>query len=117
WLVQIIQIQQAPRMPGIRISNTLRALSALCSARLLDNTEADTLASAYCLLTRLRNALWLQTGAGQDVLPADPWRRRALALRFGYRDGLHASAEERLWDDIHAQMREVRLLFEQRFMT
>src|SRR5262249_16580685 len=109
------QLRYGPKRPGLRVPNTLRALSALASARLLDNAEADALTATYCLLTRLRNGLWLQTGASQDALPADPARRRALARLLGYTDDGLTTAEIRLRDDLQAHMREVRRIFERRF--
>lgn len=117
WLVQKLQLLQGPRHPKLRISNTLRALSALTTARLLDNAEADTLAATYILLTTLRNAIWLQTGKSEDVFPADPIRRRALARQQGYMDTAQETAENRLWEDVHAYMQETRRLFAQRFFA
>jgi len=117
WLAQRLQLLHGPNHPGLRISNTLRALSALASARLLDNAEADVLSATYCLLSRLRNALYLQTGTPQDVLPTDPHRQRALACLLGYAEDAQATAETRLWADVRAHMQEVRRIFHQRFYT
>jgi [glutamine synthetase] adenylyltransferase / [glutamine synthetase]-adenylyl-L-tyrosine phosphorylase len=117
WLVQKLQLQHGSRRMSIRHSNTLRALSALATARLIDNAEADTLAATYILLTRLRNGIWLQTGKSEDVFPADPLRRRALAWQQGYMDDLQETAETRLWEDVHAYMQETRRLFVQRFFA
>jgi glutamate-ammonia-ligase adenylyltransferase len=115
WLAQRLQLRHGPKSPGVRVPNTLRALSALASARLLDNAEADALTATYGLLTRLRNAIWLQTGTSQDVLPADPARRRGLARLLGYADDGRRTAEAALWEDVHAHMMEVRRIFERRF--
>jgi len=115
WLAQRLQLRHGPRHPSLRVSNTLRALSALATLRLLDNAEADVLSATYCLLTRLRNAMFLQTGTPQDALPDAPLRRRALARLFGYMDEGETRAEARLWEDIQAHRAEVRRIFEQRF--
>jgi glutamate-ammonia-ligase adenylyltransferase len=115
WLAQRLQLREGPRHPEVRLPSTLRALSALATVHALDNAEADVLAATYCLLTRLRNGLYLQTGMPHDALPADPALRRTLARRFGYRDDAHAAAETHLWEDIQNHTQEVRRIFQQRF--
>ena len=117
WLVQRWQLLQGANNPALRVSNTLWGLSALASARLLDNAEADALTATYCLLTRLRNALWLQAGSAHDTLPSDPNARRMLARRLGYLDDTLQTAEVALWEEVHTSMQEVRRLFQRRFYT
>ena len=109
WLVQRLQLRHGGKRIPLRVPNTLRALSALVAVRQLDNAEADALTAAYLLLTRLRNALVLQTGVSANVLPADPIRRRVLARFLGYAD------ETQLWNDLHAAMTETRRIFLLRF--
>jgi glutamate-ammonia-ligase adenylyltransferase len=115
------QNAQRPQPPhgrhwlALRLPNTLRALSALATAHLLDNAEADHLIASYRLLTRVRNALWLQTAAAQDAFPADPARRRALARQLGYTAPSQSDSAIALWEDLHAHMQESRRIFERRF--
>ena len=109
WLAQRLQIRHGGQRVTLRVTNTLRALSALVAVRQLDNAEADALTAAYLLLTRLRNALVLQTGTRANVLPEDPHRRRILARFLGYPD------ETQLWNDLHAVMTETRRIFLRRF--
>jgi glutamate-ammonia-ligase adenylyltransferase len=115
WLAQLLQLQQGGQQITLRVPGTLSALSALASARLLDNAEVDMLTATYLFLTRVRNALWLQSGASLDALPSEPFRLRALARLLGYGEDRGTSAEERLREDIHAHMTETRRIFLRRF--
>ncbi len=109
WLAQRLQLRYGGQRVSLRVPNTLRALSALVAVRQLDNAEADALTAAYLLLTRLRNALALPTGASVNVLPEEPARRRVLARFLGYTD------ETQFWNDLHAYMTETRRIFLRRF--
>ena len=116
WLAQRLQLRCGPRRPAVRVSSTLRALSALAALRVLDHAEADVLMMTYQFLTRLRNAHWLQTGSAHDTLPTDPARRRALARLFGYMDEADTSADVRLVEDLTAHRQEVRRIFRRHFL-
>lgn len=115
WLSQRLQLVHGPDQPGLRHPNTLRALSSLASARLLDNAEADFLMATYCQLTRLRNALWLRTGTMQDILPADEERLAPLARMLGYAETSAEPAARSLVNDVQTALRESRRIFQQRF--
>ncbi|MCS6777343.1 MAG: bifunctional [glutamate--ammonia ligase]-adenylyl-L-tyrosine phosphorylase/[glutamate--ammonia-ligase] adenylyltransferase [Chloroherpetonaceae bacterium] len=111
WLVQYLQLKHGHMRAEIRHPNTLRALNALATARLLSHAEVDTLTNTYLLLSRVRNAIWLQTGKSEALFPADPRRRRVLARQLGYTDTAEASAEEHLRADLQSAMQETRRLF------
>lgn len=114
WLAQRLQLRHGVHRISVRVSNTLRAISALATLRVIDNAEADVLTATYSLLTRVRNTLWLKTGTAQDALPDGP-ERRVLARRLGYLDSTYSSAEAFFWQDLHAHMQETRRIFERRF--
>lgn len=111
WLAQRLQLLHGSRLRGVRTPNTLQALIALAGANLLDNAAATALTTGYLSLSRTRNALWLTTGASLDSLPEDADKRRRAALLTGY------EGAEALANDLHAQMQDVRRIFEQRFYT
>ena len=115
WLVQRLQLQYGPNTPAVRVPNTLDALDALEQIRALDRSEVGVLLAAYRLLTRARNAMTLLAGAGQDVFPANPIRRRVLARLLGYEDSLILRAEEILQEALQSDMRAVRRIFARRF--
>ncbi|MFG6401476.1 bifunctional [glutamine synthetase] adenylyltransferase/[glutamine synthetase]-adenylyl-L-tyrosine phosphorylase [Microbacterium sp. P04] len=74
WLVQMIQLQHAHDVPGLRTTSTLGALEAARAASLIGDTEAERLVEAWRLSSRLRSANTLLSGQTSDVLPTDRWR-------------------------------------------
>jgi glutamate-ammonia-ligase adenylyltransferase len=80
WTVQLLQLQHAHAVPGLRTTGTVAALDAARAAGLVAPLDALHLREAWVLASRLRSAvvLWSgrTTGAQADVLPHD---RRALA--------------------------------------
>lgn len=117
WIAQRLQLLHGRKYRTLRISSTLKALSALATAHFLDNAETDTLSTSYLLLTRVRNALWLLYGTGHDALPQSSEQRHTLAKLLGYTNQGEESAEERLFAEMHSCTREVRRIFERRFMV
>ncbi len=115
WLAQILQLRLGPKHRSVRVSNTHRALSALAAVRALDNTETDTLQSAYRILTHIRNSIRLTLGVARDQLPDDPVRLRVLARQLGCLDDETSTAELQLTSMISSTMSEVRQIFLHRF--
>jgi glutamate-ammonia-ligase adenylyltransferase len=115
WLAQRLQLKHGRTNCALRRTNTQAALSALASHGLLDGAEADSLLETYALLSRVRNAIWLRTGASADVLPEAGADRRAIALRLDYSDTLFGRAETQLEDDLREHMAGTRRIFEARF--
>ncbi|MFP3712675.1 bifunctional [glutamine synthetase] adenylyltransferase/[glutamine synthetase]-adenylyl-L-tyrosine phosphorylase [Puerhibacterium sp. TATVAM-FAB25] len=80
WTVQLLQLQHAHAVPGLRTTGTVAALDAAEAAGLVAPLDAVHLREAWVLASRLRSAvvLWSgrSTGAQADVLPHD---RQALA--------------------------------------
>jgi len=71
WLVQIVQLQHAHAVPGLRTTSTLGALAAAVAAGIVPEEPARRLEEAWMLATRLRSANTLLTGRTSDVLPRD----------------------------------------------
>ncbi|KZE90926.1 bifunctional [glutamine synthetase] adenylyltransferase/[glutamine synthetase]-adenylyl-L-tyrosine phosphorylase [Microbacterium sp. TNHR37B] len=71
WLVQILQLEHAHRLPGLRTTSTIDALSAAREAGLVPDAAADRLAASWRLASRLRSANTLLSGQTSDVLPVD----------------------------------------------
>ena len=115
WLCQRLQLLNGTRRISLRVANTLQAISALATLRLLDNSEADALTDAYRRLTAIRNVIWMRTGSSIDVLPDNPFERRTLARLIGYTNSGELSAETRLRADLQTQMQEARRIFSRRF--
>ncbi|MGO4257438.1 bifunctional [glutamine synthetase] adenylyltransferase/[glutamine synthetase]-adenylyl-L-tyrosine phosphorylase [Marmoricola sp. RAF53] len=87
WTIQVLQLQHAHRVEGLRTSKTLEALDAAVAAELLDAADAEVLRAAWLLASRSRNATVLVRGRPSDQLPPDPRERAAVAKVLGYGPG------------------------------
>ena len=85
WVAQLLQLQHAHEVPGLRTTRTLAALDAAVEAGLLDPDDATTLSDAWRLATRIRNAIMLVRGRASDLLPTEHHRERSAVTRvLGY---------------------------------
>jgi len=70
----------------IRRTNTLEALEALSSARLIEDSVARALADVSVFLADVRAALEVERRIAVEALPPTPEAQAALARRLGYED-------------------------------
>ena len=84
WAVQLLQLSHAAEVPGLRTSRTLAALDAAAAAGLLADDDAEVLARAWRLATRVRNGVLLLRGRPADSLPRDAAELSSLARLLGY---------------------------------
>ena len=87
WTVQLLQMQHAGKVEGLRTTRTLDALEAAVEADLLDLQDAQALATAWRAASGLRNAITLVRGRPSDSLPRDTRERAAVAHVRGYAPG------------------------------
>ncbi|MFE1663378.1 bifunctional [glutamine synthetase] adenylyltransferase/[glutamine synthetase]-adenylyl-L-tyrosine phosphorylase [Microbacterium sp. P02] len=111
WLVQLMQLEHAGRVPGLRTTSTLRALEAAEADGLISLLAAQRLGEAWHLASRLRSANTLWTGKTSDVLPTDRWQLDGIARILGYPPGSATALEERYF----ATTRRARRIFEKLF--
>ena len=111
WLVQLLQLQHAYEVPGLRTTSTLGALDAAVDADLVSEDDAVRLREAWRLSSRLRSAITLLTGQTSDVLPADRRQLDAIGRLLGYPDRSATELEE----DYLGVTRRARKTFEQLF--
>ncbi|MGN7965280.1 bifunctional [glutamine synthetase] adenylyltransferase/[glutamine synthetase]-adenylyl-L-tyrosine phosphorylase [Microbacterium sp. 22179] len=111
WLVQLLQLQHAHAVPGLRTTSTLGALGAAVDAGLLPAEAADRLREAWLLSSRLRSAITILTGTTSDVLPADRRELDGIARILGYPDRSATELEE----EYLGVTRRARKAFEQEF--
>ncbi|WEK14390.1 MAG: bifunctional [glutamine synthetase] adenylyltransferase/[glutamine synthetase]-adenylyl-L-tyrosine phosphorylase [Candidatus Microbacterium phytovorans] len=71
WLVQVLQLSHAHRVPGLRTTSTIAALEAAREAGLVPDAAAERLSESWRLASRLRSANTLLSGQTSDVLPTD----------------------------------------------
>jgi len=111
WTVQLLQMQHAAEVPGLRTSRTLEALQAAREAGLLRASDADTLVRGWRWVSRVRNAIALVRGRGGDQLPHDIRERAAVANVLGY----HAGSTDEMVNDHLRTMRVSRAVVERVF--
>ncbi|MCY4726489.1 bifunctional [glutamine synthetase] adenylyltransferase/[glutamine synthetase]-adenylyl-L-tyrosine phosphorylase [Nocardioides sp. STR2] len=87
WTVQLLQMRHAGTVEGLRTPQTLPALQAAVDADLISADDAATLAEAWRLVSRVRNAVTLVRGRPSDQLPRDARERAAVAQVLGYPQG------------------------------
>lgn len=111
WLVQLLQLQHAHDVPGLRTTSTLGALGAAEAAGLVDGDSAGRFREAWTLATRLRSANTLLTGRTSDVLPTDTRDLDGIARILEYPPDSAIDLDE----DWARASRRARYAFEQLF--
>jgi glutamate-ammonia-ligase adenylyltransferase len=111
WLVQILQLEHAHRIPDMRTTSTLAALGAARDAGIVAESAADRLADAWRLASRLRSANTLLSGQTSDVLPTDRKKLDGIGRLLGYPPRSATQVEE----DYLGTTRRARRIFEKLF--
>ena len=98
WAAQVLQLQHAAWVPGLRTTSTLAALDAAQEAGLLSEDEAGDLRQAWLLASRVRAATVLGTGrdhgARVEVLPDSPREIRLVGRLLGMVPGRERDLED-----------------------
>lgn len=111
WLVQLLQLQHAHDVPGMRTTSTLGALEAARQAGLVPDAAAERLTAAWRLASRLRSANTLLSGQTSDVLPTDRAKLDGIGRLLEYPPRSATLVEE----DWLRTARRARRVFEQLF--
>ena len=111
WLVQLLQLRHARRIPELRTTATLPALDAIEAAGLLPPADVGILRSAWLLASRIRSANVIRGGRNPDVLPSSRSELDAVARWCGYGAGQGGVLEE----DYLRETRHARAVFEHHF--
>ncbi|WP_394941040.1 bifunctional [glutamine synthetase] adenylyltransferase/[glutamine synthetase]-adenylyl-L-tyrosine phosphorylase [Psychromicrobium sp. YIM B11713] len=111
WLVQLLQLEHAHHHPELRTTSTLPALAALAELDLIAPEDAELLAKAWRLASRIRSANVLWSGKASDLLPSSRRDLEAVARWCGYRPGHGGDLEE----DYLRLTRKARVVFERYF--
>ncbi|MFC9985302.1 bifunctional [glutamine synthetase] adenylyltransferase/[glutamine synthetase]-adenylyl-L-tyrosine phosphorylase [Microbacterium keratanolyticum] len=111
WLVQIIQLEHAHRIPGLRTTSTLDALHVATTHDLMPEEQSAMLRDAWLLSSRLRSAITLLTGQTSDILPADRRQLDAIARILGYPDRSATALEEEYFRVTRRARRAFEALF------
>lgn len=111
WLVQLLQLEHAHAVPGMRTTSTLDALAAARSAGLVPAAAANRLHEAWRLASRLRSANTLLSGQTSDVLPVDRKKLDGIGRLLEYPPRSATQVEE----DYLGTTRRARRFFEKLF--
>ena len=111
WLVQLIQLQHAGKHPELRTTSTVEALHASAALGLLEKSDAELLAAAWRLASRIRSANVIWSGRASDLLPSSRRDLEAVARWCGYEPGQAGTLEE----DYLRLSRRARAVFEKVF--
>ena len=94
WLVQLIQLQHAHKVEGLRTTSTLEALDAAVQASLVAAEDAEVLRDAWLLATKIRGGNVLRGVRQSDLLPTLRDALEAVARWSGYTPGSARQLEE-----------------------
>ncbi|WP_025274145.1 bifunctional [glutamine synthetase] adenylyltransferase/[glutamine synthetase]-adenylyl-L-tyrosine phosphorylase [Haloglycomyces albus] len=83
WAVQLLQMRYAT-VAELHTPSTLRALRAAWDAEIVDEEQYSTLADAWILVSRVRNAMMLTQGAPRDQIPPLGKQLNTLSQYLGY---------------------------------
>ena len=112
WLVQLLQLRHAARVPALRTTSTLQALDAAVAARLLGRADAAALREAWVFASRTRSAVTLWTSRTSDLLPTDRHDLEGVARILEYPPDSATTLEE----DYLRITRHARQVFERLFV-
>ena len=85
--MQLLQLRHAFQHPGLRTTQTLRALATAADLQLVEPGQAQVLAESWRMATRLRNASMLVRGRQSDSLPTASRDQSGVAWLCGYGAG------------------------------
>jgi glutamate-ammonia-ligase adenylyltransferase len=111
WVAQLLQLRYAHAVPALRTTRTVAALLAARDENLITTADAETLAAAWRLAARIRNAAMLVRGRPSDVVPTAQPELGAVARLLGYAP----DAAQDLVQDYRKAARRARAVMERVF--
>ncbi len=98
WLVQLIQLQHAHKVEGLRTTSTLEALDAAVQANLVVAEDAEVLRDAWLLATKIRGGNVLRGVRQSDLLPTLRDALEAVARWSGYTPAAPANWKKTIYE-------------------
>lgn len=83
FVVRLLQLQHAERIPGLKRGDVLGALECLFRHRAVTGGEYEVLHEAYLLYRQVENRIRLMHGRSDSLLPSTPEAQAELAQRLG----------------------------------
>jgi len=87
WTIQLLQLQHAAEIPGLRTPATLPAINAAAKAGLISDADALALTNGWLEASKTRNAIMLVRGKPEDQIPRQGRELAAVARALGYPAG------------------------------
>src|SRR6478736_1832256 len=87
WTIQLLQLQHAHDVAGLRTPSTLPAIAAAAKAGLIGDEDAEALTNGWLIASRTRNAIMLVRGKPDDQIPRQGRELGAIARACGYPAG------------------------------
>lgn len=113
WLVQLYQLQHGHDHGLLRGTNTLQVLNGLVDTGLMSPEDAQILAEAWKLCTKVRSGIMIWSAKTADVLPSSRRDLEAVSRWCGFEPG---NASE--FEDYYLRTtRRARQVFEQHFYS
>jgi [glutamine synthetase] adenylyltransferase / [glutamine synthetase]-adenylyl-L-tyrosine phosphorylase len=113
WTVQLLQLELAATVPALRTTETLAALSAAAAEGVFAVADAEILAAAWRMATRVRNGIMLVRGRPGDSMPTAGRELSGVARCLGYPPG----ATGELLEDYRRVTRHARAVVERVFFS
>ena len=111
WTVQLLQMEHAHDVSGLRTTKTIDALHAAREAELLSEEDSAVLEAAWRLVSRIRNAVMLYRGKAAESMVEQASERAGVAYLMGY----GVDETERMVDDYMRTTRQARKAVERIF--
>ena len=111
WTVQLLQMEHAHHVPGLRTTKTLDALHAAREAGLLSAEDAVALELSWRLVSRIRNAVMLYRAKAAESMVEQASERAGVAYLMGY----GVDQTELMMDDYLRTTRQARKVVERIF--
>ncbi len=122
FLTQMLQLAHGHRLAGLRQRETLAALKALASVKILKPQEYRLLADGYLFLRQLDHRLRLERDQSIDAFDAEPGRLDGIARALGYSKPKRASSKragrsgQKLLRDYQLRRERIRTCYERYFV-
>jgi glutamate-ammonia-ligase adenylyltransferase len=113
WTVQLMQMRFGHESAALRTTQTLPALASAVADGLITSVQAEAVASAWRLASRIRNASMLVRGRPSDSLPRQARDRVGVAFLCGY----GTDQASRLLDDYQRTARRASVVVRQVFWS
>jgi glutamate-ammonia-ligase adenylyltransferase len=111
WVVQLVQLFNAYRIPDLQTPSTMRGLQVMRERQLITEEEEQTLVTAWLMASRVRTALTLFGATNTDLLPSDRETLEGAARLMGYPPRSASAVEE----EYLRHTRHARVVFERLF--